>query len=310
MNQDGLQPYASENVTKMLAEDKHLKEFYNSLYNVIKDYPDLSDMVELFKKDVVGFKREYPRRLSECVAKTLDIPKSGVDILGGKPYINKTGLLYKVNKDMRKIKRLGVYPVFLPFKATVVQVPETESYKHFLGFSEDGTAMFLGVAEFNNGDMYFDYGTANAKHLDSSWGKMSTMQPYVIMLASTRASNRVIRLATSVGLCSVEEMNDKGHDIIMNNLKGKIPAEKSKLIDTIESQFKQLRWNSAKKLEFCNRFGGELIVLPEETLNKIVVELSCKILEGKQIKKTVKKSNKVSAKNETKNKPKKSNSRS
>jgi hypothetical protein len=284
---------------------KQLKEQADALYYVIKDYPDLEDLRELYASDKPGDKQrflfEYPRRLVECVAKDLSIPKSGVDILGGKPYINKTGLTYKIQRDKRKIKTMGVYPVLFPFKFGLVgNSLDEEHYKYFLGSSEDGTAVFMGIVEFANGEKYFDYGTANAKYLCKDYNKMSTMQPYVIELASTRANLRTIRIATGVGLCSVEEMNDKGYEIVNNLIKSNITPEKQKLMDTIESQFKQLRWNSAKKLEFCNRFGGDLAVLPDETLSKIVVELSCKILENKQVKKT----KKVSAKNETKVKSK------
>lgn len=292
MNNSGsLQPYVPEKVEVVLTKDDKLKEFYNSLYYLIEDYPELADMKKLFVEDINRFKVEYPRRLIQCVAKTLDIPKSGVDILGGKPYINKTGLLYKVHNDKRKIKKLGTYPVFFPFKMEIVQTPESEYYKHFLGRSEEGDAVFVGYVEFRNGEFYWAWGTANAKYLKREYQKMSTMQPYVVELAGTRALNRAIREATGMALISIEEVNERGGEIIGAMMKDEVTPEKQKLLDTIESQFKQLRWNSAKKLEFCNRFGGDLLLLPVDTLSKIVVELSYNMQQAKSaVKKTVKKS--------------------
>ena len=141
----------------------------------------------------------FAAELTKAVAEKYSIPLSGITILGGNPYINKVGLLYKAHNDGRKVKKMFTEPVILPINI--------KSGSDVM-LSDDGTAMFRGVVEFENGEVYTDYGTANAKYLTKSYNKMSSMIPYVIELSSTRAMNRAIRLATGVGLVSYEELNE------------------------------------------------------------------------------------------------------
>ena len=161
-----------------------------------EQYPELKELKDL---------SNYAVALTKAVSKKLDIPMTGIDILGGKPYINKTGLFCKLNKI--KKKEFTSKPLILPLDMNMETIPD--EMKPVIGFSKDGTCVFQSTIILAHGTKYTSHGTANAKYLCKEYNKMSTMIPYVIELAETRSENRCIRKATGVGLCSVEEINEQ-----------------------------------------------------------------------------------------------------
>ena len=198
--------------------DKQKKDFEDkviALKLIEKQYPAMAELHQILKENPQEFRRMYPVILIQEVSKQLGIPMSGVDILGGKPYINKTGLLAKVQKDPRRVIKIKATPVLYAIEIQLLNQPTDEDFKkYFIGCSKDGTAVYHAIVQFEDGSVYEDEGTANAKYLNRQWGKMSTMIPYVNELAATRAVNRTLRLATGIGLVSVEELNERGYNIV------------------------------------------------------------------------------------------------
>ena len=83
-------------------ERKDFDEKVIALKTLEVQYPEMKKLRELLKDNHTEFRRQYVTTLIATVAKTLDIPVNGIDILGGKPYINKTGLTAKIQKDPSK----------------------------------------------------------------------------------------------------------------------------------------------------------------------------------------------------------------
>lgn len=236
-------------------KQKDMEEKVKAFNSLLIQYPELEEMKGLIATKGEDFRAQYPVILTKIVSDRLDIPMSGVDILGGKPYINKTGLTHRIQKDPRRVKAIKSVPILLPIaEINVVTIPKDADFeKYFLGNSTDGTAIFQGIVEFEDGSRFEDQGTANAKYLNSSWGKMKTMIPYVIELASTRSINRAMRLATGIGLVSVEEINERGYDLVQESAASDISLEKMELIQDVANLFVKLRFNDAKKLVYMNK---------------------------------------------------------
>ena len=100
---------------------------------------------------------------------------------------------------------------------------------------------------------------------------MKTIIPYLMELAETRAMNRAMRLATGVGLVSVEELNERGYDLIQESMRNETSGEKAELILKVEELYKELNFNDAKVLQHNTKFGGvsELQMMSEENLKKL-----------------------------------------
>lgn len=220
-----------------------------------EEYPALQKINDLSQYVVI---------LTKVVAKKLAIPMSGIDVLGGNPYINKTGLLYKLQKDPRKVVFCKAIPLVLPFDMGMIYSDEKDEdgEKPKIYFSKDGTAMFRGIIRFSDGTEYSDIGTANAAYLNSTWGKMSTMKPYVAELASTRSINRTIRLATGVGLVSIEELNDamrmgnaELNEETAKKVKPKIRSKADlKLINEIQTLLVKKKYNQARTMTLYKKY--------------------------------------------------------
>lgn len=248
------------------------EEKFHLISSYVHEYPELKDVFELLK---VGKYREFAQiynvELIKAVAKRLEITPQGITILGGKPYVNKTGLTYKVQKDPRQVKYIKAYPVILPIK--MLEMVKGENQVYFLGYSEDGTAMHHGVVEFKNGELFEDEGEANAKYLTKDYNKMSTMIPYTISLSATRATNRAMRLATGVGLVSMEELYERIHV--------DLSPEAVEQIKEIRKMFKELDFNEAKQVDFCSQLGFQTLEsMPKEVLQDAKNKLNKLIDKG------------------------------
>jgi hypothetical protein len=116
--------------------------------------------------------------------KANDLPISGVTILGGKPYVNSTGLLVKA-------KKIGM-------KGVRVEMLKTAT-------KSDLSASAKATVEMMDGSTYEDFGFTSVDSV-----QMSSLHnaDYLNMMAVTRAKNRALRSATGVGLVSAEEVKD------------------------------------------------------------------------------------------------------
>lgn len=252
---------------------RDLEEKRRALAVIEKQFPEMSELRAVLRDNPKEFRNRYPIALTNAVSKKLGVPMSGIDILGGKPYVNKTGLTYKVQKDPRRVKCIKAVPVLYPMKVNLLNTPDDPDFKKFfVGFSEDGTAVSHGIVEFEDGSRFEDEGSANAKYLNKQWGKMSTMVPYINELASTRATNRAMRLATGIGLVSVEELNERGYSLVKENMTNEVSDNKIRLIASIEDLYRELRFNEAKRVMWNSKFGGvpDLGQIDEKNLEKLL----------------------------------------
>jgi hypothetical protein len=154
----------------------------------------------------------------EDLARKEGIPIWGLTILGGKPYVNATGLDCKLNDLCKKngwvkahiLTELihedrdedGLYRC--GFKATITLF-DNKAFKSALKEISEHPLTKELVAELADRFTY--------KYVSEGWAghasvKMSTMKTpdFLRMMALTRATNRAKRQATGTGLTSVEEM--------------------------------------------------------------------------------------------------------
>lgn len=121
-----------------------------------------------------------------------DIPQQFVMKLGDKPYVMKAGLLFMA-------KKMGV-------KGIVVK------HLHWSFAKDDmaGVAICEATVTLSDGSVYTDIGVAHKENTNQMIVKGGNLDH----MASTRASNRALRLATACGMCSIEEIADAPEDVI------------------------------------------------------------------------------------------------
>ena len=181
-----------EKIKETIGEDplivsglKFDKEKYEKKVEVLK---------EMIKSDKIGQADKNRVKVAMIIyqaALNLEIPATGITILGGNPYINTAGLLYKtfeVAKDKGGIKKISSEPK---------QISDDVSKPAF----------FVSRVEFMDGSVFEEFGEASASNI-----KMSTIRPFLNSMASRRATNRAMRLATGIGLVSVEEIEGEVND--------------------------------------------------------------------------------------------------
>ena len=226
---------ASE-IKEVLGEDplvvsglKYDKEKYEKKIDLLKEMANSDKIGANDKKRAQAAMQIYQ------MAVNLEVPASGITILGGNPYINTAGLLYKtfeVAKNYGGIKSITSVP------KQVSDCLETPAF-------------FIGRIEFKDGTVFEDFGEASVSNI-----KMSTIRPFLNSMAARRATNRAMRLATGIGLVSAEEIEGES--------KRNEETTEEKLLT--EKEFKQIA-DTIADLESC----GTLEEL-EEKADKISLE--------------------------------------
>lgn len=133
------------------------------------------------------------------MAMNLEIPASGITILGGHPYINTAGLLYKTFA-IAKAEHQGV-------KKITSEPLKDKDGSYMISREAGQPAFFIGRVEFGDGTIFEDFGEASVANI-----KMSTIRPFLNSMAARRATNRAMRLATGVGLVSAEEISSESSE--------------------------------------------------------------------------------------------------
>jgi len=201
------------------------------------------------------YAQEVPRELVELcqeIAKQEEIPITGLTILGGKPYINVTGLDRKLRNKCEKENL-----ILINVKAEKIQ-HATEENKYKAGyrgivqfFNEKGFLEALGklsspdIATIEKLKEVYTYSFEDEGWASPQSVKMSTLHSTdaINMMASRRATNRAKRLATGCGLTSIDELG-----IEITEMKQEVPSpEKPTPISDIEEKLKKMR-----KLMFKN----------------------------------------------------------
>jgi hypothetical protein len=188
--------------------------------NKKKGKPASKEIVEVGKEYINGMEmsdKQYA--MVSMQAEANGLPIAGITIMGGKPYVNTTGLDSKIQKDRRKIKRIDYICIQRATK-------------------EDMRAGYVGLVEFEDTNERMkmrqevimkaiekDYkveqieqmvdrlGLSAPIYRDEGWAgvdsvKMSTMKnlDFLNMMGIRRATNRAKRQAVGCGLTSVDEM--------------------------------------------------------------------------------------------------------
>lgn len=225
-------------------------------------------------------------KMAREIAAQEGIPLSGLTILGGKPYINVTGLDAKIKaleeRGLVKAEQI-VEEIERPtkengnragFKCTITLF-DRKSFQEALQKIKSPSVEIIRELKEAFTYRYQDVGWASPDSV-----KMSTMKSldFIIMMASRRASNRAKRAAVGCGLTSVEEMDIEPD--IASEMEG---AEEAKR-DWDGSSLKKLQarvWDLAKKLSYDSnsftayvkqRFGTIPAKLTEEQLKELEKE--------------------------------------
>jgi len=194
----------SAQLKELLKEDpltvsglKFDEEKYRKKIRLLKQFTEAEDITEAERKKAQLVMAIYQMALN------LEIPATGITILGGKPYINTAGLLYKTFEVAKKhggVKKISARPL-------------VDNEGNALISQEAGKpAFFIGRVEFKDGSVYEDIGEASVSNI-----KMSTIRPFLNSMAARRATNRAMRLATGIGLVSAEEI---GTEVAMEDENG------------------------------------------------------------------------------------------
>lgn len=118
-------------------------------------------------------------------------PDQYLALMQGKPCVLTGGLLYKMEKKFG-----DKYTV----KAVLPPPEHVELFKDMMGV--DGPLVVIkGVVETEHGT-FEDWGTASPRNLKG----FVKFEDYGVEMASRRATNRAMRLATNIGLTSVDEL--------------------------------------------------------------------------------------------------------
>lgn len=121
------------------------------------------------------------------------LPKEAVIDMGGKPYITKAGLSFVGMKaGVRSVK---VQPIRWSFE----KYPDGQQ-----------VAIASATVTMDDGREYQDYGIAHTGNTTAMIVKGGNLDH----MASTRASNRALRLATACGYCSIEELPEPPQHVI------------------------------------------------------------------------------------------------
>jgi hypothetical protein len=141
---------------------------------VIKREPTVQDLVNMFagSSTLVQNDKQSERALILRVAEAFEIPATCVNIMGGLPYINKDGLLFKLDE----------------YESTEILSLTTKMVQY--ATKPGDRAIAEGVLMLKNGRSFNAIGEADEMSV-----KLVAVKMTPNMMAETRAQNRVIRRA-------------------------------------------------------------------------------------------------------------------
>jgi hypothetical protein len=159
------------------------KEEYGKVLAQLKSI-DATKLGVMKKKDLV----ESITLLEAAIG--WEVPACGVTLLFGNPYMNTSGLLYKVRSSEKfgKLTRISAEPM------------KDKDGNPFIASEIGKPAIFVGTVEFEEAT-FQDIGEAGAASL-----KAKEFIPFANSMAARRATNRAMRLAVDWGATSFEEL--------------------------------------------------------------------------------------------------------
>jgi len=149
-------------------------------------------------------------QMCRYIAKQHDLPITGLTVLGGRPYVNTTGLDYKLRKDPRQLLQVGYEVIkratpkdlragYIGYVRMFDKLGFQEALRHLSG--EVSVEVLERLKEVFT-HTYTDEGWASDQSV-----KMSTLKnpDFINMMALRRATNRAKRQAVGLGLLTTEE---------------------------------------------------------------------------------------------------------
>lgn len=235
----------------------------------------------------------------QIIAKNEGIPLAGITLLGGKPYINQTGLDVKIAnlcKKQKLVKRSvkvelideydgqdGEYRA--GFKGTVELFDKVGYQKALETLAPssnlaNGESVSQALKELADLFTYRYVGEGWAGHKSV---KMSTMKnkDFLRMMAGRRASNRAKREATGTGLTSVEEMDLEFDEQsvpqgrVIREETAPLPAEEDVDNTGADTTAADPPWAKSERKIVRATFNGDKVELTGETF-KIKDDLKAK----------------------------------
>lgn len=139
---------------------------------------------------------ETRKQIAEAEGFPIEKIDEFVTFIRGEPYITSSGLQFKMLQQYKPGKF-----------AVEALIPSREEYtllRRMMGLKEeDPLVVMRGEVWIEGFDRPFvDYGTATPNNLKG----FITFSDYPLEMATRRATNRAMRLATATGMCSVDEM--------------------------------------------------------------------------------------------------------
>ncbi|MDA0747760.1 MAG: hypothetical protein O2954_14660 [bacterium] len=141
---------------------------------------------------------EVKRQIAEAEGFPVEKMDEFVAFIKNEPYITSSGLQFKMHQQY-KAGKFAVQGV----------IPTPEEYmliRRMMGLKEEEPLVVVRGEVWVEGfeKSFMDYGTATPNNL-SGFIKFSD---YPLEMATRRATNRAMRLATATGMCSVDEMKE------------------------------------------------------------------------------------------------------
>jgi len=171
---------------------------------------------------------EFPVEQLQEIAKQENIPVTGITIMGGRPYINVTGLDVKLRNKCKEEKlqlaEISTSTIQFPvkengylagFHAEVLLFDRENFNKALAKITQAGTEEILQLKKIYTyrftGEGWASPSTCEAigfkyEYIQGKKTKTDILVENIIMMAERRATNRAKREATGTGLTSVDEL--------------------------------------------------------------------------------------------------------
>lgn len=138
------------------------------------------------------------KQISESEGFPLEKIDEFVVFIGDVPYITSSGLQYK----MLQTYKAGKFAV----QAVMPTQEEYALLRRMMGLKDDDPLVVMRGEVWIDGfeRPFIDYGTATPRNLKG----FVRFSDYPLEMATRRATNRAMRLATATGMCSVDEVKE------------------------------------------------------------------------------------------------------
>jgi len=197
---------------------------------------------------------EMKKQIAESEGFPIEKIDEFVVFIGEDPYITSSGLQFK----MLQTYKAGKF-------AVQALMPSPEEYallRRMMGLKDDEPLVVMRgevwVAGFER--PFVDYGTATPRNLKG----FIRFSDYPLEMATRRATNRAMRLATATGICSVDEIkepegNDHGRSALVPATSGQIELIRNLGRSHLLTEEERIKVEGVLKDELDKRKASEII---------------------------------------------------